>query len=146
MLPPSRRPDRLLRLAQSRAVCCHRSRRSGGSGGPFNPKNSCFSYFQDVSIINNSLMSNYNGLQVTLNGRNYHGLSFITGYTYSHALADASDEGRASDLSVPLNNYASIRSQLYMPTNYDLRHRATFSVTYALPGRPGLARCSKDGR
>ncbi len=110
----------------------------GGSGGPFNPKNSCFSFLQDVSIINNSLMSNYNGLQVTLTGRNFHGLSFVTGYTYSHALADASDEGRASDLSVPLNNYASVRSQLYMATNYDLRHRATFSLTYAIPGRQGF--------
>jgi hypothetical protein len=78
-------------------------------------------------------------LQVTVTGRNFHGLSFVTGYTYSHALADASDEGRASDLSVPLNNYASVRSQLYMPTNYDLRHRATFSLTYAIPGRQGYA-------
>ena len=82
-------------------------------------------------------MSNYNGVQVSLNGRNYHGLSFNAGYTYSHALADASDEGRASDLSVPLNNYASIRSQLYMPTNYDLRHRGTISLTYAVPGKSG---------
>jgi hypothetical protein len=109
----------------------------GGSGGRFNPKNICASYLADVTIINNSTMSNYHGVQVSLNGRNYHGLSFNAGYTYSHALADASDEGRASDLSVPLNNYASIRSQLYMPTNYDLRHRATFSLTYAVPGMKG---------
>ena len=111
----------------------------GGSGGPFNPKNICASYLADVTIINNSTMSNYNGVQVSLNGRGYHGLSFNAGYTYSHALADASDEGRASDLSVPLNNYASIRSQLYMPTNYDLRHRGTISLTYAVPGKSGYA-------
>ena len=83
-------------------------------------------------------MSSYNGLQVTLTGRNYHGLSFVAGYTYSHALADASDQGRGSDLSVPINNYASTRSQLYMATNYDLRHRGTLSVTYAIPGRKGF--------
>jgi Carboxypeptidase regulatory-like domain/TonB dependent receptor len=111
----------------------------GGSGGRFNPKNICASYLADVTIINNSTMSNYNGVQVSLNGRGYHGLSFNAGYTYSHALADASDEGRASDLSVPLNNYASIRSQLYMPTNYDLRHRGTISLTYAVPGKSGYA-------
>ena len=109
----------------------------GSSGGRFNPKNICASYLADVTIINNSTMSNYNGVQVSLNGRNYHGLSFNAGYTFSHALADASDEGRASDLSVPLNNYASVRSQLYMPTNYDLRHRATISLTYAVPGKKG---------
>lgn len=111
----------------------------GGSGGPFNPKNICASYLADITIINNSTMSNYNGVQVSINGRNYHGLSFNAGYTYSHALGDASDEGRASDLSVPLNNYASIRSQLYMPTNYDLRHRGTISLTYAVPGKSGYA-------
>ena len=109
----------------------------GGSGGRFNPKNICASYLADITIINNSTMSNYNGVQVSLNGRNYHGLSFNAGYTYSHALGDASDEGRASDLSVPLNNYASIRSQLYMPTNYDLRHRGTISLTYVVPGKSG---------
>ena len=111
----------------------------GGSGGRFNPKNICASYLADITIINNSTMSNYNGVQVSINGRNYHGLSFNAGYTYSHALGDASDEGRASDLSVPLNNYASIRSQLYMPTNYDLRHRGTISLTYAVPGKNGYA-------
>jgi carboxypeptidase family protein/TonB-dependent receptor-like protein len=110
----------------------------GGSGGPFNPKNTCLSYLADVSIINNSTMSNYNGAQVAVNGRGYHGLSFIAAYTYSHALADASDQGRGSDLSVPINNYAGIRQQLYMATNYDLRHRASFSVTYAVPGRKGF--------
>jgi len=109
----------------------------GGSGGPFNPKNLCASYLADITMINNSTESNYNGVQVALNGRNYHGLSFNAGYTYSHALGDASDEGRASDLSVPINNYASIRSQLYMPTNYDLRHRGTISLTYAVPGKKG---------
>jgi hypothetical protein len=110
----------------------------GSSGGPFNPKNTCLSYLADVSIINNSTMSNYNGAQVSVNGRGYHGLSFIAAYTYSHALADASDQGRGSDLSVPINNYASIRSQLYMATNYDVRHRGTFSLTYAVPGRKGF--------
>jgi hypothetical protein len=111
----------------------------GGSGGRYNPKNLCASYLADITIINNSTMSNYNGVQISVNGRNYHGLSFNAGYTYSHALGMASDEGRASDLSVPINNYASLRSQLYMPTNYDLRHRGTISLTYAVPGKKGYA-------
>jgi hypothetical protein len=115
----------------------------GGSGGRFNPKNTCLSYLADISIINNSTMSNYHGAQVSVNGRGYHGLSFIAAYTYSHALADASDQGRGSDLSVPINNYASIRQQLYMATNYDLRHRASFSVTYAVPGRDGFGQMLK---
>jgi hypothetical protein len=36
--------------------------------------------------MGNVYRSNYNGLQVTLNARNYHGLSMVAGYTYSHAL------------------------------------------------------------
>ena len=113
------------------------------TGGRFNPSNSCFSYLSDIAIINNSFMSNYNGLQVTLTGRNYHGLSFIGGYTYSHSLGDASDQGTAADLSIPVNSYASVRSQLYGNSNYDLRHRGTLSVTYAIPGRTGFAQMAE---
>ena len=36
----------------------------------------------------NVYRSNYNGLQATLNSRNFHGLSMVAGYTYSHALDD----------------------------------------------------------
>ena len=38
--------------------------------------------------MGNVYRSNYNGLQVTLNARNYHGLSMVAGYTYSHASDD----------------------------------------------------------
>ncbi len=107
------------------------------SGGPFNPNNSCFSYLQYITIVNNAYTSSYNGMQVTLTGRNYHGFNFTSGYTYSHALGEASDQGTSGYFPVPLNSYGNVRSELYTPTQFDLRHRFTLSVTYALPGRKG---------
>src|ERR1019366_4010700 len=58
--------------------------------------------FQNGSLYR----SNYNGLQVTLNSRNFHGLSMVAGYTWSHALDDVGanwDFGFGSGL--PQNAY-----------------------------------------
>jgi hypothetical protein len=106
-------------------------------GGPFNPHNSCFSYLSYVTMLQNNYDSNYNGLQVTLTGRNYHGLSFTAGYTYSHALGYASDQGTAADFPLAINSYGNLRSQLYSSTDFDIRHRFTLSLDYALPGKKG---------
>ncbi len=107
-------------------------------GGRFNPSNSCFSFLNYITQVNNNYESNYNGLQVTLTGRDYHGLSFNGSYTYSHALGDASDQGTAADFPTPLNSYANVRSQLYANTDFDIRHRFTLSLDYALPSRKGF--------
>ena len=53
--------------------------------GPFSTK---FGYLANIFQMGNVYKSNYNGLQITLNARNYHGLSMVAGYTYSHALDD----------------------------------------------------------
>src|SRR4029077_3200140 len=45
---------------------------------PFNAK---FPYLSNIFQMGNVYKSNYNGLQVTLNSRNYHGLSMVAGYT-----------------------------------------------------------------
>ncbi len=41
-----------------------------------------FPYLANIFQMGNVYRSNYNGLQVTLNARNYHGLSMVAGYTY----------------------------------------------------------------
>jgi len=115
------------------------------SGGVFNPKNSCFSFLQNIAILNNGYSSNYNGMQVTVTGRDYHGLSFTVGYTWSHALGEASDQGQpgGGENPIPINNYGSARQQLWAPTAFDLRHRGTISLTYLIPGRDGFAQLLK---
>jgi hypothetical protein len=107
-------------------------------GGPFNPTNSCLSYLNYITLIKNIYDSNYDGLQMTLTGRNYHGLSFTAGYTYSHALGDASDQGTSANFPVPLNSYGNIRKGLYANTDFDIRHRFTLSLDYQIPGRKGF--------
>ncbi len=89
-------------------------------------------------MIQNNYDSNYNGMQVTLTGRNFHGLSFTSGYTFSHALGMASDQGTAANFPAPTNSYGNLRQQLYANTDFDIRHRFTLSMNYAIPGRKGF--------
>ncbi len=110
---------------------------TNGTGGPFNPNNKCFSYLSYVTIVNNSYTSNYDGLQATLTGRNYHGVSFTAGYTYSHALGEGSDQGTSGNLPLTYNAYGPVR-QMYASTDFDIRHRFTLSMNYAIPGRKGF--------
>jgi hypothetical protein len=85
-----------------------------------------------IDRIAGGLNSNYNGLQVVATQRSSHGLSYTAGYTYSHALDDASDNWGNGLLS-PANNYGSLRRQLYASSVFDVRHRFTLSLTYRLP-------------
>lgn len=101
---------------------------------PFNPK---FPYLANIFQMGNVYKSNYDGLQVTLNARNYHGLSMVAGYTYSHALDDVGanwDFGYGSGLPQNAHNPAAE----YANSDFDIRHRLTVSLTYAIPGRKGF--------
>ena len=100
---------------------------------PFNAK---FPYLSNIFQMGNFYRSNYNGLQATLTTRNYHGLSLVAGYTYSHALDDVSanwDFGAGYGLPQNSNNVAAE----YANSDFDVRHRLTLSLTYAIPGKPG---------
>ncbi len=95
-----------------------------------------FPYLANIFQMANVYKSNYNGLQVTLNARNYHGLNMVAGYTYSHASDDVGanwDFGYGSGL--PQNSY-NVGAE-YANSDFDIRHRLTLSLTYAIPGRQG---------
>ncbi len=101
------------------------------------PYNGKFPYLANIFQMGNVYRSNYNGLQVTLNARNYHGLSMVAGYTYSHALDDVGanwDFGYGSGLPQNAHNVAAE----YANSDFDIRHRLTVSLTYAIPGRKGF--------
>ncbi len=81
---------------------------------PFNAK---FPYLANIFQMGNIYRSNYNGLQVTLNARNYHGLSMVAGYTYSHALDDVGRTGTSATaracrrtLTIPARNMPTATS------------------------------------
>ena len=87
-----------------------------------------FSYLGQINYLSNFYGSTYHGLQSTLTARNYHGLEFVAGYTFSHALDDLSSNWVAflpQDSAHPLLEHAS--------GDEDIRHRFTLSVTYSLP-------------
>jgi Carboxypeptidase regulatory-like domain len=106
-----------------------------GEVGPYNTK---FPYLANIFNMANVYRSNYNGLQATLNSRNFHGLSMVAGYTYSHSLDDVGanwDFGYGSGL--PQNAYNP--GAEYANSDFDVRHRLTLSLTYAIPGKKGYA-------
>jgi hypothetical protein len=88
-----------------------------------------FPYLNYIDLTGNAYSSNYNGLQLTATMHASRGLSFLAGYTYSHALDYVSAQ---SSQSGPMDAY---RPRLnYGNGSNDIRNRFTFSSTYALPG------------
>jgi hypothetical protein len=97
------------------------------------PYSKKFPYMSYIPFFSNADESNYNGLQTTLTGRTSHGLSFVAGYTYAHSIDNASDNWGV--IFAPLSGNSR---SLYANGDTDIRNRATFSVTYALPGKRGF--------
>jgi hypothetical protein len=96
-----------------------------------------FPYLANIFQMGNVYRSNYNGLQFTMNARNYHGLNAVVGYTYAHASDDVGanwDFGYGSGLPQNAHNVAAE----YANSDFDIRHRLTISLTYAIPGRKGM--------
>jgi hypothetical protein len=89
-----------------------------------------FPYLGPILVLSNLYKSNYNGLQATLQQRTAHGLSFLASYTYSHSIDDDSyniGQFLPQDSNNPALEYAS--------SDFDIKHRFTLSVTYAIPGK-----------
>lgn len=98
------------------------------------PFNTRFPYLSNIYVLGNIYDSNYNGLQATLTQRAVHGLSYTLGFTYAHALDDATNDwgGQPSE-----QNPQNLKAE-YASSGFDIRDRFTATVTYALPGRKGF--------
>jgi len=106
------------------------------------PFNTQFPYLAQIFQMGNIYRSNYNALQTTLTARNFHGLSMVAGYTYSHALDQVGanwDFGAGSGL--PTDSTHTNRE--YASSDFDMRHRFTLSMTYLLPGKDGFGQLLK---
>jgi hypothetical protein len=93
-----------------------------------------FPYLSYIEQLTNVYRSNYNALQVTLTQRVSHGLNFLAGYTWAHALDDDVSYNLAyipSDSRNPNLNYGT--------SLYDYRHRFTLTANYAIPGKKSPA-------
>jgi hypothetical protein len=93
-----------------------------------------FPYLSNINQIQNADRSNYDGLQTTLTERLSHGLNFTVGYTYSHAFDMSPGDWRGAN--VPM--YSPNPNRDYAVSNYDIRHRFTTAITYALPQKKGF--------
>ena len=93
------------------------------------PYNAKYPYLGIINWLSNNNYSNYNGLQVSLTQRTSHGLSFVAGYTYAHALSISPDNW---SFLQPINS--NNVKQLYGDSPFDVRNHFTFSTTYAIPG------------
>ena len=100
-------------------------------GGPGRPYFSKFPYIQNITNLRNGDVSNYNGLQVSVTARNFHGLSLLSGYTWSKALGIANNNNDSFQMDAYNNSLD------YGRTNNDVRHHFTLGPTYRLPGKQG---------
>jgi carboxypeptidase family protein len=119
------------RLAQPFTSSCPATNGVGNGTG----SGKCFPYLNYIEFFSNHDKSNYNGLQVVLTQRTSHGLSFTAGYTYAHSLDDNGDN-EGNGLHTPIDN--NNPGALYASSDFDIRHRLTFSANYAIPGKKGF--------
>jgi len=97
-----------------------------------------------IGIIHFGGVSNYNSLQAKLEKRLSKGLSFLTTYTWSHALDDSSDAG-GLETAVGDRNMALIPyTEEYTNSPYDVRQRFTVNGNYQLPFGKGRAFLNKS--
>jgi hypothetical protein len=90
-----------------------------------------FPYLAQIDQLSNIDKSNYNALQMTLTMRPTHGLSLLAGYTYSHALDNASANFGSNFLPVDSTHPAG----MYGNSDFDIRNRFTLTTTYVIPGK-----------
>jgi hypothetical protein len=102
--------------------------------------------FAQLFQAEDSVSSNYHSLQAKLEKRFSHGLSFLGAYTWSHSIDGASvffGSGANATTIFPQDNYnlAAERGN----SDFDIRHRLSWSVTYEIPRLHGLPRLVGEG-
>jgi len=96
------------------------------------PYAASFPYLQFINWTTNFAYSHYNSLQTTLTQRLSHGFTLTAGYTYGHGLDNGSLNRFAGQ---PQNSYNPAAE--YGNSDFDIRHRATFTASYDIPGKKG---------
>ena len=116
--------------------------RPGTNTNPFNP----FPDLGGVGEIHFAGVSTYNSLQAKLEKRYSNGLSFLSTYTWSHALDDASDAGGL--FSAIGNRQPALIPYIDELTNsvFDIRNRFTLNGNYELPFGRGRAFLGNSSR
>jgi len=99
--------------------------------------------FQDAFFDESSGHSWYNGLQIQVTERNFHGLQIQGAYTYSHALDDSSDPlvTTTGNGNFPVNSFDLRREK--GNSGFDTRHRGVINFVYPFNVGRGRAHFSE---
>ncbi|MEQ1883739.1 MAG: TonB-dependent receptor [Bryobacteraceae bacterium] len=110
----------------------------GGCGGTTTPSlgSACLPYASSLPLVGNiqllmtDAVSNYTALQLTFQRRYTKGLTAAANYTYARAMSDTGGPGGAcTGCSTVTNDFG----RDYGPSDYEVRHRITFTTNYELP-------------
>ncbi|MBI1750308.1 MAG: TonB-dependent receptor [Acidobacteria bacterium] len=85
-----------------------------------------------VNQLETSATSHYHGLQTSFSQRNWRGLTQQLSWTWSHAIDTASDGQDYVPNAAQPNDSNNARAEKGN-SNFDLRHRVVWSLTYELP-------------
>jgi Carboxypeptidase regulatory-like domain len=107
--------------------------------GPVAPRTP-FPFLGQFPVDFNEGIGNYNALQVKVEQRFSHGLTFLGSYTYSRCLS-IQDEGQSGSIQNPYNVRAD-----YGPCDFNIPHIFVFSSAYALPFGKGQTFGGNVGR
>ena len=103
--------------------------------GAVNPRRP-FPTFGAINLFTGFGHSSYNSLQLKLERRFRNGFSFLSSYTWSHALDNTQDTEDTTIATLPQNQFNTNAEK--SSSGYDLRHRSVTSIIYDLPlGREG---------
>ena len=112
------------------------------SAAPFNPRP--LPQFDDIDILESRANSSYNSLQARFEQSLDFGLSFLTSYTWSKSIDNASNFfTSAGDPNFPQDSL-NVRAERGR-SNFDVAHRFSFSYVYDLPIGRGRAVLGKNG-
>jgi hypothetical protein len=89
-------------------------------------------------------ISSYNSLQTTFQKHYASGLSFLTDYTWGHALDDTQTPLNGGGNLYRMPQVLPMRSE-YASSDWDIRHRFSFNGQYDLPFGKGRAHLSQGG-
>jgi hypothetical protein len=103
-----------------------------GAPGPRRPLNRIAPRVVGVTYMVSDGKSSYNSLQASLEKRFAGGLGFLTAYTWSHSIDDVANAfGGAANGPLPQDRRC--RSCDRASSGFDIRHRLTHSMNWALP-------------
>ncbi|HVJ09657.1 MAG TPA: TonB-dependent receptor [Acidisarcina sp.] len=88
--------------------------------------------------------SNYNALQASLRVSNWHGITSILNYVWSHSIDTASDGEDFIPNAAQPNDSTRTRAE-YGNSNFDVRNRTTWILSYTLPDSGGEFASLKNG-